>query len=106
MLLYFIAAQGVAILIAVALFRLRRRRWSFRHTVLATVIPCIIFLLWMCFWCWVPLGDLAPTPVLQELLDCRPSTSALVWMCLPPILLAWLFFLRFSTSHPRHDPPA
>ncbi len=103
MLLFFMAGQGVTVLIAVAVFRLRRRRWSPRHTVLATVFPLIIFLLWMCFWCWAPLSDLAPTPVLQELLDRTPSTSAFIWMCLLPLLFSWLLFFRFSTSHARHD---
>ncbi len=102
MLLYFMAGQGVTALVAVGVFRLLRRQWSRRHTLLASIPPVVVFFVWMCFWCWAPLSDLAPTSVVQELFDLTPSVSALVWMCLLPCLFSWLLFFWLSNRRREH----
>jgi hypothetical protein len=102
MLLSFMVGQGVTALVAVGVFRLLGRQWSRRHTLLACVAPVVVFLIWVCFWCWAPLSDLAPTSVAQELVDLSPSVSALVWMCLLPILFSWLLFFWLSNWRREH----
>jgi hypothetical protein len=103
MLLYFMAGQGVTALVAVGVFRLLGRQWSRRHTLLACVAPVVVFLVWVCFWCWAPLSDLAPTSVVQELLDFTPSVPTLVWTCLLPILFSWLLFFWLSNRHRERE---
>jgi len=103
MLLYFMAGQGVTELAAVGVFRLLGRQWSRRHTLLACVAPVVVFLVWVCLWCWAPLSDLAPIPVVQELFDLTPSVSTLLWKCFLPILFSWLLFFWASNRRREHE---
>jgi hypothetical protein len=67
-------------------------------------MPVIIFLLWVALWCWVPLTDLSPAPLWQELwLERHPPVSAVIWMCVLPIIFAWLLFIYASGRHGRDD---
>jgi hypothetical protein len=106
MLLYFIAGQALVVLVVAQVFRLRSRHWSLRHTLLATVLPAALFLLWAWFWCWVPLIHLAPAPFAHELLDCTaPPWHKPLARHLPASAGQWHLLLG-SPSPRRHRCPS
>jgi hypothetical protein len=104
MIIFFVIAQILVAAVLRLFFLLRHRPWSHRHTLFCTVVPFIIFLLWVAFWCWVPSSDLSPTPLWQELwLDRHPDVRAIIWACVLPIIFAWLLFIYVSDKHGRGD---
>lgn len=104
MLIYFVIGQTIVALATRSYFGLRHRHWSPRHTWLCTAVPSGVFLLWEAFWCWAPLTDLSPAPLLQELWPPqfgRP-VSAIIWECGLPILFSGLLF-KYIISNQRRD---
>jgi hypothetical protein len=101
MILWFVIAQLLAALVARLLFKQRHYFWSRRHTLLSTVVPLGLFLVWACFWYLLP-ADILP----GRWFDRSPTIGSLFFMCLPPFVISWFLFFGLSVSsrNARHQP--
>jgi len=97
---FFIALQLLGVLTARFLFHRRGYRWTLRHTLLCTVSPLSLFLLWVFMW-W---DQILPTDLLPATwLDEKTSVGERAFMFLPPLLISWLLFFMFRGRLRAHE---
>ena len=101
MIVWFIVAQLLTALAVRWSFTHRRRAWTRRETLLSTVVPVGLFILWTLFWYQFTVGVLP-----ERWFDRAPTAATLAFMCIPPFALSWIVFFGFSRSFRRGNPVA
>jgi hypothetical protein len=101
MIVWFVAAQLLTALAVRWLFSERRRAWTRRETLLSTLVPVGLFIVWALFWYEFTV-DLLP----ERWFDRPPTAGSLAFMCIPPFLVSWIVFFGFSKSFRRGNPMA
>jgi hypothetical protein len=98
MIIYFAVAQAITTLVAFLSYRWRAFRWSLRHTLLCSVVPLGVFLIWVLFWYqWQP--DFLP----MHWFDRARTVGSLSFLCIPPLVVSWLLFFILSRRVPSDD---
>jgi hypothetical protein len=94
----FIASQLLTSLTVRFLFHRRGYHWALRHTLLCSIAPIVLFVLWTIVWWFLP-ADILPATWLDE----RPTTGERVFMCLPPLVFSWLLFFALRGRLRAHE---